>query len=112
MQMRPITDTIREIRGGALQDECDAALHQLIDDCLLAKKAGTLTLTIKLTPPKESSDIMHVTGEVKATKPVTPAQTLFFIDSHGNLVKRDPRQPELGLEDTKEAEQSGQVKEA
>lgn len=97
MNIRPITDTLREIRNGALLEECDQALHQLIDDCLLAHKTGTLTISIKLTPPKQGSDYMHVLGDVKASKPVTPAETMFFMDNSGNLVRRNPKQPELGF---------------
>lgn len=112
-KVRPVTDTLREVRQGALLDEADQAFHQLIEDCMLSRKAGKLTITLKLNPPKTGDDIMHVIGEVAATKPVTPAQTLFFKDTHGNLVSRDPRQPDFGFGGVNEAEQdSTEAKEA
>lgn len=110
MKVRPMTDTLRDVRNGSLIEECDEALHQLIDDCMLTHKAGTLTITLKLTPPKQGTDYMHVNGAVKATKPVVPADTMFFMDGHGNLTRRDPKQPELGFADEVDKD-TGEVKE-
>jgi hypothetical protein len=96
-QIKPFGAVVQEQRNGLLHSELSEKLADLVGAVLEHEKPGALTLTIKVTPNKDGSSLL-VTDDVKVKAPAAPRRpSVFFADSHGNLSRRDPRQPELPL---------------
>jgi hypothetical protein len=109
MAARPFTDVIRDARYGELLDELTAQMNELVKAVGDTNKAGQLTLTIKLKP--SSGGAIEVFDEVKMKKPELPkGSSIFFATVENNLVRNNPRQPELtGLREVA-AEQPKELK--
>lgn len=111
-QVRPFAEFIREQRRGGLHDDLGNALQELVEACLATGKAGTLKLTLKVTP-SDASEFAHLEVaddvDVKPPKPDRPS-SIFFADRSANLVRNDPRQQSLGLREVDRT--TGEIKEA
>jgi len=91
---RPFCEILGEISGGMLASRLSDELADLSAAVAATSKAGTLTLTVKLTPNGVNS--VFVTGDVKAKAPAdTMPKSIFFTTSSGDLLRNDPDQPEL-----------------
>lgn len=98
-QIRPFAAWLQEQRNGLLHSELSDKLAELVETIQEHEKSGTLTLTISIRPSKVYGAVeIEDTVKVKAPEADRDAG-LFFADSHGNLSRRDPRQPELPLRD-------------
>ena len=96
MAVRPITDTIRHIRGGEFIDEASDALAELVRAVEATGKGGKVTLEISVK--KMSRDANGVSGTVKLRKPFeAPESTLMFPTPEGNLLTEHPHQQKLPL---------------
>jgi hypothetical protein len=97
MGYRPITDTLRHLRGGQLIDECSEALAGVVQAVDATGKSGKLT--IELTIKKISrSGALDIVDKVTARAPEDqPLSTLMFPTPEGNLLTEDPRQQKLEL---------------
>lgn len=94
----PFTQFLVEQRQGGLHGDLSESLQQLVAAVEEHGKAGTLTLTIRVTPTSKGASTYFVTDDVKVKKPEADrGASLFFSDGHGNLSRTDPRQPELPL---------------
>lgn len=95
--IRPITDTLRQIGGGALIDEASDKLAALVT--AIGESGGTGKLTLELSIKKATrGGAMHITGAIKMTKPKDlPMEALMFATPEGNLVVDDPNQMKLNL---------------
>lgn len=91
---RTFTQTLEAMRFGELSDELTKKLRDLtlkVDD---RKRAGSLTLTIKLKPG--SGGQIELVDDIKVTEPkADKGSTLMFATPEGNLQRNDPRQGEL-----------------
>lgn len=91
---RPFDHTLREIRFGECLDELTAEIGKLVAAVGDTGKAGQITLTIKLKPV--GGGAIEVTDDIKAKIPTLPkGSSVFFATPENNLVRNDPRQPEL-----------------
>lgn len=96
MAVRPITDTIRHIRGGEFIDEASDALAELVRAVEATGKGGKVVLEISVK--KMSRDANGVSGKVKLSKPFeAPESTLMFPTPEGNLLTEHPLQQKLPL---------------
>jgi len=92
---RLITDILGELESGLIVAEMSTALAELTDAVRQTRKAGTITLKLTLRP---NGDSVLAKGEVKlALPPMARNETVYFVDAAGNLVRNDPRQPDLPL---------------
>jgi hypothetical protein len=92
---RPFASWLQDQRGGGLHGELTDELADLVTAVREHDKPGTLTLTITVKP---NADSFFVSDEVKVKAPrAERGSSLFFADDTGNLMRRDPRQPELPL---------------
>lgn len=96
---RPITDIMREVNEGRLVDEASEALVRVIEAVQRTHKKGAVTMTINVVPDKADEAVIELEATVAAKVPTrSMRKSVFFIDQHGNLTRRDPRQREMELE--------------
>lgn len=96
--VRPITDTLRQLRQGVFVDEASESFAELVKQVTEHGKAGKLTLEITIKPVGKKNSALNVTGKctVKAPQDM-PDETLMFPTPEGNLLTEDPRQQKLDL---------------
>lgn len=99
--VRPFTEFLLQQAYGATHEELSQGLHTLLEAVRDNGKAGSLTLTIKVSPVGRGDERqVIVTDAVVVKKPAGKRpESFFFLDDDGNLTRKDPRQPELPLRD-------------
>jgi len=92
------SEWLGEFGSGALDDELTAALMEVASAVSLQGKAGSVTLKLKLG---EKAGGVIVEADVASTAPRSKPTQFFYVDEmHGELTRRDPKQPQLpGTED-------------
>lgn len=96
MSTRPFFDTLREIRRGAILDDCADELAKCVRAVEETGKPATLTIQLTLKPASKAQGAYVVSDKVRAKLPELPTgETILFGTPEGNLQARDPRQPEL-----------------
>lgn len=94
---RPITDTLRHLRGGEFLDEASEALQALVRAVDESGKAGSVTIVLNVKKIARNG-AMEVTDKIATKMPAaTPDTTLLFATVDGNLVTEDPHQRKLDL---------------
>lgn len=99
-QIKWFSAFLQEQRGGLLHTELSDELAKISQAVIDTGKAGSVTLTVKIGKSKIDGAV-EVEDVVKVRMPEPDRDAgLFFPDAHGNLSRRDPRQPELpGIRD-------------
>ena len=92
---RPFVDIIKEVGRGSLHGDLSRAVADVTASVVERGKAGTVTLTLKIEPVKDSGIALTVSGTVSTKKPAAPASSLFYGDEDGTLTRNDPRQQTL-----------------
>lgn len=96
MSVRPITDTLRLLDGGAFLDRCSDELAALVKAVEATGKTGKLTLTLDLKTVGNGA--VQITPKVNAAVPEPkPDTTLLWATVEGNLVIDNPNQQKLDL---------------
>lgn len=97
--VRPFSEWLLTQRKGHLHEQLSEALVEVVNAVVEHEKVGTLTLKIKVVPGgKGYSPTVTLTDAITLKVPEgAPESALFFVDDDGNLTRRDPNQPELGL---------------
>lgn len=95
-RVQPFAELITLLDRGTVHAEASRVLHDLTAAVADTGKAGTLTITVRLSPLKGSTDQMVVAAQVSSKLPKSePAAAIFWRDRAGSLVRTDPNQPEL-----------------
>jgi hypothetical protein len=96
---RPFADFLTQQTRA--HDELTEGLHELTAAVRETGKAGTITLTIKISADKKTPDILRVSDNVTVKAPAFDrGERIYFTDHAGNLTRSNPMQPELeGLRD-------------
>jgi hypothetical protein len=100
--MKPVTDVMREIRGGVFANECSDQLSELVQRCYESGRKGKITITLEVVPkPGSSNRMMTVKPSVKTTLPPRPDtdEASIFYAVRGDLVRDDPDQKKLAFKD-------------
>lgn len=94
--MRPITDVLRDYRGGKAVDIISRDYTDLVRAVDETGKPGELTIKIKVKPEKGggSQKTLAISSTPKIPKQDIP-EAVFFSDSAGNLHRSDPQQSEM-----------------
>jgi len=101
---RPFNGFLADQRGGALHAELTERLAEVTAAVIEHGKAGSLTLTIKISQQKGAERAVIVADDLKVKVPAPErGESLFFADEDGNLSRRDPRQPALPLSEARKA---------
>lgn len=96
MSVRPITDTLRLLDGGAFLDRASDQMAELVKQVELTGKVGKLTMTFDLKPVGNGA--VQITPKVSAAVPEPkPDTTLLWATVEGNLVVDNPHQQKLDL---------------
>lgn len=98
---------LAEQRRGLLHAELSEQLAELVTACMTTRKAGSLTLSVKVKPTGDAH--VEVTDDVviKVPRDVRPP-SIFFTDEHGTLHRNDPRQGKLPLREVVNPEEATQ----
>lgn len=100
---RAFADVLREIAGGSLYEDLGVQLGELVQAVVEHRKAGEMTLKIKVQPNGESSVKLVDELKMKVPEP-NRGVSIFFVTAGGSLIRNDPRQPDLPLRSVKETE--------
>lgn len=93
---RQFADVLGDLAGGQTYEEINARLAEVTQAVIDTRKAGELSIRLRIKPNGESSVI--VTDEVRAKVPEPlRGETLFFTTADGSLRRDDPRQAKLPL---------------
>lgn len=94
----PFNQVLLDIRQGSLHAELSERLQELVAAVAEHEKAGSLVLTIKVSPAGRKTQQYEIADDlaVKLPKPERGSSLFFALD--GNLSRSDPRQPELPLQ--------------
>jgi hypothetical protein len=99
--MSNFADVLGSIEGGILFNQLNEQLQDLVVAVTDHRKAGEITLTLKILPNGDRA--VSVTGAIKSKVPeAAKGMTIFYADGGGNLLRRDPRQQELALREVDE----------
>lgn len=99
--MKPFSDSLRQIRHGACEDELAEKLGELVRAVNETGRQGTLTLQLKVKQMRGNS-ALEITDVIKTSVPEPEKESsLFFSDDEGNLLRDDPRQRKMNLEPVK-----------
>lgn len=93
---KPFSDVLREIEGGRFVDDLTRDLRKVVNAVLETRKAGALTINIKVAPTGRGSievDAVHKPTIPEHSRP----STTFFATPDGTLMRDDPRQEKLPL---------------
>ena len=95
-RVRAFSAFLAEHRRGELEGEISASLNELAQAVVGIGKPVSLTITITVEPAGASHEQVFVKDDVqlKLPKP-TRESAICFVDDDANLVRRDPRQPEI-----------------
>lgn len=113
MSVRPIFDTLRDIRRGQLLDDAADKLQEVVKAVDETGKAGKLVIEINVAPASRGQGAMKVSDKITAKLPTLPAgETIMFVTPESNLVPNDPRQQKLDLKAVEPATQPAELKQA
>lgn len=85
-------DVLRFARRGAGERKVQQELDALLRAIESAKKPGSLTITLKVTPSKNGENEMSVDIDATHKPPKVPLPTATFFLQDGKLSRTDPRQ--------------------
>lgn len=89
---KPIVRVLREVDHGQALRDAARQLHKVLAAVEDTGKAGKVTLTVTVTPPKHGDHLL-IEAEAKASVPRrTPTASVFFVDGEGNATRHDPNQ--------------------
>lgn len=99
MAIRPIVDTLREIRRGAMLDEASEQLAEIVKRVAETGRAGAISLRLTVKPAGRGAvRTVVIEDDVSAKLPEPDKEvTVFFPTADGNLSRQDPTQMSLGL---------------
>lgn len=93
---KPATDTLRELEGGQVVRDLTAQMQDVVNAAIETRKAGTVTLTLKVSPTGRGNVTIDANIASKVPEHDRPS-TIFFTTPDGQLVRDDPNQPKLPL---------------
>lgn len=95
--------TIIGLRNGAVVAELGDRLRDVVRAVKESEKNGALTLTLKVSPAargKGGADVVVIEADVKTKIPQPDlGKSMFFTDDEYNLLRSDPRQLNIQLEE-------------
>lgn len=102
-QTRPFTQFLQEQRRGGLHADLSDALNRVVAAVIETGRQGTLAVNLKIKPTGDG--MVQVFDALKLGVPEPEkAASLFYVDEHGNVQRKDPRQTEMPLREAKGAE--------
>lgn len=104
--MRPFTDVLRDHRGGKLVNQLTERLAKVLEAVEETGKAGSITLTLKVSPSKGDEDVLEVVPAIKSVVPEADLpKALFYSDGEGSLLREPPKGGALFSADERESDE-------
>ncbi len=96
---RPILETLREVRHGALLNEMADELARVVEAVATTGKSGSRSLRLTVSPAGRGAvRTVILQDDLKAKLPEAEKEvTIFFPTEGGGLSRSDPAQMPLGL---------------
>jgi hypothetical protein len=94
---RPFAAVLQDLDKGRLHAELSAQLQDLIAAVVDTRKAGSLTVTLKISPDRAEGMVRVAAGRA-AKVPQRDRESLFYVDDQHNLSRDNPTQPTLPLQ--------------
>ena len=108
---RPFAEVLREIAGGRLQADLSQALNELVQKVQETGKKGTIAIKLHVSPNGEGQVMYEADMDAKSPRDGY-GRTMFFVDSEGNSIRRDPNQPDFLVKAVPEYDEvTGEIKE-
>lgn len=89
---RRFADWLAEHRGGLLDVELQETLADVVAAVARTGKAGSVTLTLKVT---SEGDMVAILDTIAEKTPVEREARLYWVDLDGGLTRNNPMQPSL-----------------
>ena len=87
---RPFADLLAGIDRGRVEGEIDDKLRELAEAVHDTRKAGTLTVKLKIGPRKGDDGTVEVAATSTITKPQPDHNAVFFVGPSYGLSRDDP----------------------
>ena len=100
---KSLSEVIREIGRGTADSDATQAIREVVSAVQQTGKGGSVTVTVKVTPPKGGGGThLEVAAEVTAKVPrLAPVPSIYFRDPvTGDLTRSDPDQYEMHIDTT------------
>lgn len=97
MALKPITETLRHVRGGLLINEASELLAEIVKAVEVTGKAGKLTIELQIKKLSRSGALEIIDKVTSKTPTEAPLTTMMYPTPEGNLITEDPRQQKLDL---------------
>lgn len=95
------------LRHGDCEEEVNAKLTECLQATMDTGKASTLTIKLSIKP--NGNGVVKVVDDIKATVPKFDKEpTVLFTDKNNQLVREDPRQQKLDLQNLEQKRQVAQ----
>ena len=102
--MSNFADVLGKLEDGIAFEEMNSALQELVQAVMMHRKAGEITLKLAVAPNGETA--VSVKAKITAKVPEgARGVTVFFASPSGQLLRKNPNQPELPLRDAMEPRQ-------
>lgn len=89
-----LADIIENMNRGRTARDIDSKLKEMLDATAEHGRGGELTVKLKVVPTKRG--VSEVTASVSSKLPTEkPEASIFFVNEQNQLVRDDPRQPNL-----------------
>jgi hypothetical protein len=97
---KPFAESLRDLRGGAVIEECERQLQELLVAVGTTGKKGTFTLKLTVSPTERSGGLLIVTDQINSAPPQEETNgTAVFLTPEGNWQRNNPKQEVLpGIE--------------
>lgn len=96
MAQQSIIPLIRDADRGRLVQEMQVGLDDIVAAIEAARGAGTGEITVKLKIKSTAEGVYAITPDLKVKLPVPKRSDMMtFLTNEGELVRRDPRQPDI-----------------
>lgn len=99
LEIRPALELLSRLRGGNVMDLIAIELNRVVNgvrECSDSKKAGTITLTLKVSKIPKAHRAVSVQAIVVGKAPEDPPDyDLMFFDDYGNLHTKNPEQRDI-----------------
>jgi hypothetical protein len=106
---KPFAAFLQEHRGGGLHGELSDALAELVLACVEHGKKGVLSIKIEVAPNKDGATVT-ISDKIDAKKPEGERGAgIWFVDTDGNVSRRNPMQPELPLRELRDDRKAGEA---
>lgn len=88
--MVPYTDQLRGLRQGRVSDAATEKMAEVVNAVLETRKSGSITVTLKINPPKGDDDALRIMPSISTKIPEKELpEALMFADADGGL-HREP----------------------